>query len=374
MPAVSAIIPDLVPGERLTAANSLNQLSIQASMFSGQAVGGVLYKAFGPALLFCIDGVSYLVAAVCTLFIPRDTRAAPPAVATGTAGTADVHPFRRFLAETVEGFRYVWAQKGQRDFLFAVSLVNFLVMPGTVLFPFYVADYLRVGQEWYGYLTAGISVGVVVGFLGAGALRLTGPERAQGILIAMVLHPVFFGSLALWRDPISALVAVVLGGLTVGFINVYLITLVQASTPARSAGPGPGVSGDADRRPDADRHGSGRCHRRPDGQERSAGDRGLRGPGVAHRGAPGLPAPVPGVSGLVARFWCSDERRPPHSRLLDPLGLPGAGCDPAKTRQPRPVRSIRPLTPAELAALCPLAGRLVPQTNLRRMRRGLTRT
>jgi MFS transporter, DHA3 family, macrolide efflux protein len=235
MPAVSAIIPDLVPGDQLPAANSLNQLSIQASLFSGQAVGGILYKAFGPALLFCIDGVSYLVAAVCTLFIPRDARAAPPAATVGAAdaaGTADAHPLRRFLAETAEGFRYVWAQKGQRDFLLSVSIVNFLAMPGTVLFPFYVSDYLHVGQEWYGYLTAGISVGVVVGFLGAGALRLSGPGRAQGILTALVLYPVVFGSLALWRHPIPALVAVVLGGLTVGFINIYLITMVQASTPA----------------------------------------------------------------------------------------------------------------------------------------------
>lgn len=50
------------------------------------------------------------------------------------------------------------------------------------------------------------------------------------------------------------------------------------------------------------------------------------------------------------------------------------GCDPTLTRQPRPVRSIRPLMPAELAALCPLAGRLVPQSNLRRMRRQPQRT
>lgn len=45
------------------------------------------------------------------------------------------------------------------------------------------------------------------------------------------------------------------------------------------------------------------------------------------------------------------------------------GCDPTTARLPRPVRSVRPLTPGELAALCPLAGRLVPETNLRRMRR-----
>ena len=48
------------------------------------------------------------------------------------------------------------------------------------------------------------------------------------------------------------------------------------------------------------------------------------------------------------------------------------GCDPTMTRQPRPVHSIRPLTHAELAALCPLAGRLVSETNLLRLRRPRT--
>ena len=50
------------------------------------------------------------------------------------------------------------------------------------------------------------------------------------------------------------------------------------------------------------------------------------------------------------------------------------GCDPTRAREPRPVRSIRPLTPAELAALCPLAGRLVAGSNLLRMPRRLQGT
>lgn len=235
-PAVSAIIPDLVTRDRLAAANSLNQLSIQGSLFAGQALGGVMFKVFGPALLFCIDGVSYLIAAVCTLFIPRDTPSAPPP---GTAATGEAPPFRHFLAETVEGFRYVWAQKGQRDFLFTASLINFLAMTGFILLPFYVELYLGVGESWpswYGFLMAGVSVGLVVGFLGAGALRLSGPVRAKGIMTAMVLYPIFFGSLTFLRQPVLALVAVVLGGLTTGFINVYLMTLVQASTPSALRG------------------------------------------------------------------------------------------------------------------------------------------
>lgn len=224
-PAEGALLPDLVPREKLPAANSLNQLSIQVSMISGQGVGGFLYTIVGASFLFLIDGVSYLIAAVCALLIPPDTRAARPADASGA------RPFRQFLNETADGFRYVWAQKGQRDFLFAVSILNFLAMPGFVLFPFYVERYLGAGPKWYGFLSAGLSVGMVVGFLGAGALRLSGQARAKGILSALLLYPVFLGSLAIWRQPVPALVAVILGGATAGFVNVYLMTLIQTSTP-----------------------------------------------------------------------------------------------------------------------------------------------
>jgi hypothetical protein len=45
------------------------------------------------------------------------------------------------------------------------------------------------------------------------------------------------------------------------------------------------------------------------------------------------------------------------------------GCDPTTARLPRLVRRIRALSAHEMAELCPLAGRLVPQGNLRRLRR-----
>jgi MFS transporter, DHA3 family, macrolide efflux protein len=227
MPAEGALLPDLVPQEKLPAANSLNQLSVQASMVAGQGLGG---------FLFSIDGVSYLIAAVCALLIPRDTRTARPASASVSAAVPAARPFRQFLAETAEGFRYVWAQKGQRDFLFAVSILNFLAMPGLVLFPFYVERYLHEGPKWYGFLMAGISVGSVLGFVIAGVWRLSGAARARGILGALLLYPIFFGSLAIWRQPVPALLAIILGGVTAGFVNVYLMTMVQTSTPEELRG------------------------------------------------------------------------------------------------------------------------------------------
>lgn len=45
------------------------------------------------------------------------------------------------------------------------------------------------------------------------------------------------------------------------------------------------------------------------------------------------------------------------------------GCDPTTARVPRPVRRIRTLSQREMAELNPLAGMLVPLTNLRRFPR-----
>lgn len=227
-PAVSAAIPELVPRERLAAANSLNQISGQGSVFIGQAVGGVLYGLVGAPLLFLLDALSYFFAAGTGALIPRD----PPR---GAAPSTD-HPFRRFVRETAEGFRYVWARKGMRDFLFGVSLINFLSMPATVLFPFYVELYLHAGPSWYGFLMASLSIGAVAGFILAGTLRLSGTRRMRGVLTAMFLYPVCFSTLALVRTPWLAVAALFAGGVTVGVINVYLVTLLQAATVSELRG------------------------------------------------------------------------------------------------------------------------------------------
>jgi len=228
-PAISAAIPDLVPKERLAAANSLSQFATQASISAGQAIGGVLYQHLGAPLLFLADSLSYFFAAGTSALIPRDERK-------GSAVPSEVHPFRHFVRETVEGMRWVWAQKGLRDFMLGASLINFLGMPTTVLFPFYVKLYLHVEAQWYGFLLAAIGVGVVTGFVLAGTLRLTGPSRARGVITAMLLYPVCFGTLALVRTAPLAVVLLFAGGITVGVINVYLVTLIQAGTPSEVRG------------------------------------------------------------------------------------------------------------------------------------------
>ena len=229
MPAIAASIPDLVAPERLAAANSLNQFSNQASLLIGQAAGGVLYNTLGAPLLFLIDGLSYLFSGVSASFIRLPPRPRPQ--------EEEKEPvFRAYLRQTAEGFRYVWQNAGLRSFMFAASFLNFLIMPIMVLFPFYVSLYLRQGSEWYGFLMAGMSAGAVAGFVLAGILKLQGAARARGILAGMLVMPSLFGLLGFVRIPALAVAVVFLAGVSMGLINVYLVTMVQRSTASEIRG------------------------------------------------------------------------------------------------------------------------------------------
>lgn len=230
-PALAACFPDLVPKEKLAAANSLNQFSAQAFVFVGQAVGGVLYRLLGAPLLFLADGLSFIVSGLSALFIRLDEKGIKQ-----RSGKTGREAFHDFLRDTGEGFRYVWANRGMRNFLLSVSVINLLMMPVGVLLPFYVRLFLHKDAAWFGFLMAAISVGAVTGFLLAGTLGLRGQARARGILAALILLPLVFGTFGFLRVPAISLLGAFLAGTMLGFINVQFAAMVQGSTPAELRG------------------------------------------------------------------------------------------------------------------------------------------
>ncbi len=224
MPAISAAIPELVPAESLAAANSANQFTVQTSALVGQAVGGILYRVLGAPLLFLADGLSFLFAAVSEAFVRTPPPAPRPPAVPGQV-------LRAFLGETREGFRYVWAQKGLRDFVVIAALLNFFAMPSMVLFPFYVQLYLHAGAAWYGFILAAASAGSIAGYLAAGALRLQGTARGRALLAGLVVGPLLTAILGYVTVKGLALAVVFLSGFAFGMVNIYLLTMLQIGTP-----------------------------------------------------------------------------------------------------------------------------------------------
>src|SRR5262245_34103696 len=60
MPAWSAIVPDLVKPNELTAAVALNGIAVNISRAIGPAIAGLLVAAVGPWLVFVLNALSYV--------------------------------------------------------------------------------------------------------------------------------------------------------------------------------------------------------------------------------------------------------------------------------------------------------------------------
>ncbi len=180
-PAISASIPDLVPKDKIAAANSLNQFAVQLTSFLGMGIGGVLYRVLGMPFLALVNGVTFLFSAISETFItiPQDIPEK-----NGNLKEA----LSSFKMDLVEGMSYIWQRKGLRTLIFGFSVMNFFSVPIIVLFPFYVEDFLLATPDWMGYLAAAYGFGAMGGYIFAGAVNLSGSTRKNLLIFCLLFQ------------------------------------------------------------------------------------------------------------------------------------------------------------------------------------------
>ena len=120
-PALAATIPDLVPTSKVTAANSLGQLNCRATLFVGQALGGVtLPGCSARSSLFFLNGLSFLYSSASEVFvkIPQNNPRTARRTGASSSGT--------FGREIAEGFRYRLGEAGLREMLYLSASLSLL--------------------------------------------------------------------------------------------------------------------------------------------------------------------------------------------------------------------------------------------------------
>jgi len=171
-PAFDALVPDIVPPERLAQANALDQL-MRPIVFrmAGPAIGGVLVASASAGAVFALDAASFIVSAI-TLLLVR-VAAMPPARGPSSS-------VRRDLAE---GWRFVRA-RAWLWVTFASAAVAYLCFMGPVevLLPYVVKNDLEGSARDLGMVFAAGGVGSVACAIAMGQRDL--PRRGITFIYA----------------------------------------------------------------------------------------------------------------------------------------------------------------------------------------------
>jgi MFS family permease len=228
-PAIAASIPDLVPESRVANANSLSQLSYQLSVFVGQGGGGVLFRVLGAPLLFLINAIAYFVATISAALITIPQKV-PEKVKTFK------ETLQVFWQDTLEGLRYVRDKAGLRELVLLSALQNFFFVPIILLFPFYIEDVLLLTEDWYGFILAVYGSGAVAGYLLAGAIQVSPRKRSIIVISFLMFESLGYIFLGMARTSTTAMILSFMGGAVTGVVQVYIITLLQISTPGTIRG------------------------------------------------------------------------------------------------------------------------------------------
>jgi predicted MFS family arabinose efflux permease len=208
-PARQTFIFEMVGGERVTNAVSLNTLTANLGRLVGPAIAGLLIAGLGVAACFFVNVASYVFTLAALLMVRRSELHAPP-------------PVRRAPGQLREGLRITWASPGLRVPLLLMVVVGTFTYEHQVLLPLMATDTYDVGAAGFGLLQSVMSVGAVAG--GLFVARRTLPTHRL-----LTLSATMFGAVTLLAAAMPTMRAAILPIALIGATSVMFSTLVAAT-------------------------------------------------------------------------------------------------------------------------------------------------
>ncbi|MFE4858502.1 MFS transporter [Streptomyces sp. NPDC056670] len=162
VPAFNTMVQSLVPPEHLVGANSADQV-IRPLMWRliGPALGGALVATSSADWVFVLDACTFVVSFGFVLKVRAERE------------PLEQDEPRGLLADSVDGFRYVWSHKWLLYAFGAGAVTVVAVMgPWNVLVPFILHNDTAHGAETYGLVLAVGGIGQIAGALLVGGRPL----------------------------------------------------------------------------------------------------------------------------------------------------------------------------------------------------------
>jgi MFS family permease len=215
-PARQSFMLELVGSEHLRNAVSLNSTMVNVARILGPGIGGLMIAAVGTGWCFLFNAVSFI--AVINSLTRMDRTALTP-----------LTPSPRAKGQLRDGLRYVRHEPKLALPLAMAAIVGCLAFEFQVSLPYMASHGLHVGSAGYGFMTAAMGVGAVIGGLGMAA---RGKIGSYALIIAALAYGVTMTFSAIAPDLALELVALAfVGGASVVFMSMTNATLQLRAAP-----------------------------------------------------------------------------------------------------------------------------------------------
>jgi DHA3 family macrolide efflux protein-like MFS transporter len=223
-PAVSAIVPLMVPKAKLSRINGLNYLFTGAVTLIGPVVAALLLTFWKIPQILWIDAITFMVAVIPLLIISI------PSV----RKRQDKSSFSKDLGE---GLAFIKNGRGFLPLLILATVLNFLLTPLSTLLPYYVkfdhfgeAPDLAIVMAFFqgGILAGGLLMSVMKGF------------KKKMVAIMSSVYIIFLGYALVALTPTGLFWFMAIGGVVMAFCvpiaNVSIQTTIQTVVPMKMQG------------------------------------------------------------------------------------------------------------------------------------------
>lgn len=222
-PAAYAGLPNLVPDDELTNANSLLQTVENAAWMVGPVLGGVMVSVWSPSVPYAVNAVTFLVSAALVARIGESQLRSQESLTSG------------HWRDVADGVRLVLSALPLRTVLVVWSIVLVGSAAVNVAEVFFVQDNLGAGDIGFGLIIGASGAGLVIGsFLAAPALGKVGLRRHYAGSIALMA--IGWGGAALSPSIWIAVPFVIGGSAGNGAAIICNQILVQRGAPDRFRG------------------------------------------------------------------------------------------------------------------------------------------
>lgn len=220
-PALSALIPELVPADILQAGNAIRGSSRQISLLAGPVLGGFLVALGGTKLAFGVDAATFIFSFI--------------VLAIASSPVREPLPPAPLVRQVREGLAYTFSVPWLWIFIFAWALVLVGQLgPLNVGMPLFVRDVLGGDAQLFGVLTAAIGIGEIV--TGVVLAQVKVRRLGMGICIFSVVGSLAIVGIGLVPHIAATMLLCAIFGAQFVAIGIFWTTVVQKHVPPQLMG------------------------------------------------------------------------------------------------------------------------------------------